>query len=173
MSGRVIDPATEDTRGKRRFRDFSDGPIEDLGPVDAGRGEQADGQATKTAEDSTDHFQASADMRAIAERSVEQARQAFDGFIGAAQRAVDMFGQTAGRGAKDVAEKAMAFAEKDMAISFDFARKLVRARGVQDVLKLQADYVNAQVQLFSEHARADPARAENDTSAWSRARKDF
>jgi hypothetical protein len=157
MSGRVIDPGTKDTRGKRRFRFFSDGPIEDLGPVDAGRG---DGQATKTAEDCADHFQVSADMRALAEKSVEQARQAFDGFIGAAQHAVDMFGETAGKGAKDVVEKAVTFAEKDMAISFDFARKLVRARGVQDVLRLHTEYVNAQLQLFSEHVRTDPARAE-------------
>jgi phasin len=160
MSGRVIDLSTEDTRGKRRFRDFSEGPIEDLGPVDAGRGERADGQATRTPGHSTADFQVSADMRDMVEKSVEQARQAFDSFIGAARRAVDMFGETAGKGAKDVAEKAVTFAEKDMAISFDFARKLVRAHDVQDVLKLQAEYVNAQVQLFSEHVRTDPARAE-------------
>jgi len=158
MSERVIHPGTEDSRGKRRFRYFSEGPIEDLGPVDAARGERADEQATTAG--NSDHFEVSADMRAIAERSVEQARQAFDGFIGAAQRAVDMFGETAGKGAKDVAEKAVTFAEKDMALSFEFARQLVRARGVQDVLKLHTDYVNAQVQLFSEHARTDPARSE-------------
>jgi hypothetical protein len=155
MSERVVDPSTENSRGKRRFRYFSEGPIEDLGPVDAGRREQA-----TTAGHPTDDFQVSADMQAMVEKSVEQARQAFDGFIGAAQRAVDMFGETAGKGAKDIAEKAVAFAEKDMAISFDFARKLARARGVQDVLKLQTEYVNAQVQLFSEHVRTDPARAE-------------
>jgi hypothetical protein len=159
MSERVSDPSTENSRGKRRFRDFSEGPIEDLGPVDAGCGERADEQAT-TASHPTDDFQVSADMRAMVEKSVEQARQAFDGFIGAAHRAVDMFGETAGKGAKDLAEKAMIFAEKDMAISFDFARKLARARGVQDVLKLQTEYVNAQVQLFSEHARTAPARGE-------------
>ena len=155
MSERDADPDPKDKRGKRRFRYFSEGPIEDLGPVDAARGEQADEQATKTAGHATDHFQVSADIRAIAERSVEQARQAFDGFIGAAQHAVDMFGETAGKGAKDIAEKAVTFAEKDMAISFEFARQLVQARGVQDVLKLHTDYVNAQVQLFSEHARTE------------------
>ena len=158
MSERVVDPSTENWRGKRRFRYFAEGPIEDLGPVDARRGERADEQATP-ADHATDQFQVSADVRVIAEKSVEQARQAFDGFIGAAQRAVDMFGETAGKGAKDIAEKAMTLAEKDVAISFDFASKLVQARGVQDVLKLHAEYVNAQVQLFSEHARTDPAHA--------------
>jgi hypothetical protein len=158
MTKRGVDRVTGPREGKR-FRYFSDGPIEDLGPVDARRGERADEQAT-SADHPTDHFQVSADMQAMVEKTVEQARQAFDGFIGAAQRAVDMFGETAGKGAKDVAEKAVTFAEKDMAISFDFARKLVRARDVQDVLRLHTEYVNAQVQLFSEHVRTDPARAE-------------
>jgi Phasin protein len=121
MNKRGADRSNEDAHGKRGFRYFSEGPIEDLGPVDAARAKRADEQAT-TAGHSTDHFQVSADMRAIA-------------------------------------EKAMAFAQKDLAISFDFARQLVRAQGVQDVLKLQADYVNAQVQLISDHARTDAARA--------------
>jgi len=146
MSESAADPGTEDLRGKRRFRDFSEGPIEDLGPVYTARAdERAD----------ADQFQVPDDIRALAERSVEQAREAFDGFIGAAQHAVDMFGETAGKGAKDIAEKAVTFAEKDMAISFEFARRLVQARGVQDVLKLQTDYVNAQVQLLSEQVRTE------------------
>jgi phasin len=164
MSKRGVDAGIEESRGGKRFRYFSEGPIEDLGPVVAGSreraDEQADEQAATTAGHSADHFQVSADMRAIAENSVEQARQAFNGFIGATHRAVDMFGETAGKGAKEIAEKAMTFAEKDMTLSFEFARKLVRAHDVQDVLKLQAEYVNAQMQLFSEHARADPVRGE-------------
>ncbi len=156
MTKRDVDLGAGSHSG-RRFRFFADGPIEDLGPVDPGRGELGDGQRT-AASLPTDQFQVSADMRDIVEKSVEQARQAFDGFIGAAQRAVDMFGETAGKGAKDIAEQAMTFAEKDMAISFEFARQLVRARGMQDVLKLQTEYVNAQLQLFSEHARTDPVR---------------
>lgn len=147
-------------RKDRRSRFFSEGPIEDLGPVDARRDEIPDEQSTETAERAADPFQVSADMRAMAEKSVERARQAFDGFIGAAHRAVDMFGETAGKGAKDVAEKAMTFAERDMALSFEFARNLVQARDVQDVLRLQKEYVNAQMQLFSEHAQTIPVRME-------------
>ena len=158
MSKRGVDTSTGESRGGRRSRVFSEGPIEDLGPVDARRDEIPDEQAT--AERAADPFQVSADMRAMAEKSVERARQAFDGFIGAAHRAVDMFGETAGKGAKDVAEKAMTFAERDMALSFEFARNLVQARDVQDVLRLQKEYVNAQMQLFSEHAQTIPVRME-------------
>ena len=61
------------------------------------------------------NFEIPSDMRKFAEQSVEQARQAFGGFINAAQQAVnDMEGRasTARTGAKDVGEKAMTFAQQ-------------------------------------------------------------
>src|SRR6184192_3761353 len=39
----------------------------------------------------SDRFEVPAEMRALAEKSVEQARQAFDGFISAAHQAVSAF----------------------------------------------------------------------------------
>ena len=148
-------PVTGSHEG-RRFRYFPDGPIEDLGPVDlapvdAVRGENADRQETTPAGSLADHFQVSAEMRAIAENSVEQARLACDGLLGAAHRVVDTFAgqaETAGKGTKGIAESAMTLAEQDIANSFEFARALVRARDAQDVLKLQAEYIKAQMQLF-------------------------
>jgi phasin len=95
-------------------------------------------------------------MRAFAEKSVEQARQAFDGFISAAHQAVNTIegqAQTARQGAKDVTEKAMTFAEQNVASSFEFAQQLVRAKDIQDVMKLQADYIKRQMQAFSEQAK--------------------
>ena len=56
----------------------------------------------------TDRFDVPPEMRAFAEKSVEQARQAFDGFISAAHHAVNAFegqAQTARKGAKDVTER--------------------------------------------------------------------
>ena len=61
--------------------------------------------------------------------------------------------QTARKGAKDVTEKAMTFAEQNIASSFEFAQQLVRAKDVQEVLRLQADYVQRQMQVLSEQAR--------------------
>jgi phasin len=95
-------------------------------------------------------------MRAFAEKSVEQARQAFDGFISAAHHAVNTLeGQAhnARQGAKDVTDKAMTFAEQNVASSFEFAQQLVRAKDIQDVMKLQADYIKQQMQVFSEQAK--------------------
>jgi phasin len=101
-------------------------------------------------------FEIPSEMRAFAERSVEQAKQAFDGFISAAHQAVStMEGQaeTARKGASQVTEKAMNFAEQNVARSFEFAQQLVRAKDVQEVMKLQAEYVRTQLQVFTEQAR--------------------
>ena len=56
-----------------------------------------------------DRFELPPDMRVFAEKSVEQAKQAFDGFITAANKAVSTFegqSETARESAKQVTEKA-------------------------------------------------------------------
>lgn len=138
--------STTPPRRGRRFRDFSDGPIEDLGPVAAARAAIAESPAA------TDHAHEGVDARAMAARSVAQARQACDELLVVAHRLVDTFGGQAdsvGKGARGMAERAMTFAERDIANSFEFAQKLVRARNLQEVMKLQAEYLQARMQLFS------------------------
>ena len=104
----------------------------------------------------TDRFELPPDMKAFAEKSVEQAKQAFDGFITAAHQAVSTLeGQTetARQSAKDVTEKAITFAQKNIASSFEFVQKLVQAKDFQEVLKLQTDYVKTQMQVLTEQAK--------------------
>ena len=89
-------------------------------------------------------------------RSVEQARQAFEGFISAAQRAMTAFegqAESARQGAKDVTEKAMTFAERNITGSFDFAQRLVQAKDVEEMLKLQANYIKTQMQVLADQAK--------------------
>ena len=61
--------------------------------------------------------------------------------------------ETARKGARDVTEKAMTFAERNMASAFAFAQDLVRARDLQEVLRLQADYIRRQMETMTEQAR--------------------
>jgi phasin len=101
-------------------------------------------------------FEIPAEMRQMAEQSVEQARKAFEGFITAAQQAVTTVeGQAAAAqvGAKDVGRKAMTFAGQNMATSFDFVQKLLRAKDVQEVLRLQSEFIRAQMEALSGQAR--------------------
>ena len=104
----------------------------------------------------SDRFEVPPELRTFAEKSVEQARQAFDGFISAAHHAMSTFegqAESARKGARDVTEKAMTFAERNMASAFEFAHELVRARDLQEVLRLQGDYIRRQMEALTEQAR--------------------
>jgi len=85
------------------------------------------------AKEGTPRFEIPADMRALAEKNVEQAKQAFDIFISAAQHAVSTAENQAATmqaGAKEVGELAMGFAERNITSSFEFnAFKGQRPRG--------------------------------------------
>ena len=108
------------------------------------------------AKDPMSSFEIPNEMRHMAEQSVAQAKVAFDGFITAAQKAVTTFeGQAAAAqaGAKDVGQKAMSFAEQNVATSFDFAQKLVRAKDVQEMMRLQAEFIKTQMAAMSEQAK--------------------
>lgn len=102
------------------------------------------------------NFEAPQDMRRFAEQSVEQARNAFDGFITAAQKAMSTFeGQTAAAqaSAKDIGQKAITFAQHNVAASFEFAQRIARARDMQEVMQLQAEFMKAQMQTLAEQAK--------------------
>src|SRR6266436_45831 len=120
------------------------------------------------AKDPMSSFEIPSEMRNLAEQSVEQARKAFDGYMTAAQQAVEALeGQAtvAQAGTKNVGKKAMTFAEQNVATSFEFAQKLVRAKDVQEVLRLQGEFVQAQMQaLVKPHPRSPwkpPSRDRN------------
>lgn len=101
-------------------------------------------------------FEIPADMRKFAEQSVEQARKAFDGFVSATNKAVSDIEEranTARSGVRDVSGRAIGFAQHNIASSFDFAQKLVQARSVEEVLKLQQDYIQDQMQALNEQAK--------------------
>ena len=73
------------------------------------------------------NFEMPKEMRVFAEKSMEQAKQAFDSFCSVTQKAVSNADRQAA-GAKDVGELALRFAERNIASSFAFAEQLVRAK---------------------------------------------
>ena len=101
-------------------------------------------------------FEVPPEMRALAEKSVAQAKQAFDGFITAARQAtatMDTTATNAQSGAKDVTQFAMRCAERNIASSFDLAQKLVHAKDSQEVMALHSDYVKQQMNALTEQAK--------------------
>jgi hypothetical protein len=101
-------------------------------------------------------FQVSPEMRALAEQSVVQAKQAFDSVVIAAKGAVsNIEGQAvaAQASAKNVQQKAIAFAGQNVDASFEFARRVLAAQTGEDVARIQAEYLKSQMQALSEQAR--------------------
>jgi phasin len=101
-------------------------------------------------------FEVPADLRAMTEKSMEQARVAFNTFMNAAQQAVSQFeGQAKAvqAGAKEVSEKAMSYAERNVANTFAFADRLVHAKDIQQVIALQTEFVQAQMKEFAAQAK--------------------
>ena len=101
-------------------------------------------------------YEVPSEMRDFAEKSVEQARKAFEGFMGAAQKAagaMDGAPFPVPAQMKDMGAKAMGFAETNVKAAFDLAQKLVHAKDMQEVLALQSEYLRAQMAAIQEQAR--------------------
>ena len=108
------------------------------------------------ANDPTWNFDVPTQMRQFAEQSVEQAKKAVDGFLTAAQKTASTLetqANTAQAGAKDVREKVMGFAEENINNSFDFAQKLVRAKDIQEVMRLQQEFLQQQMRAMQSQAK--------------------
>ena len=95
-------------------------------------------------------------LRDFAERSVEQARKAFEGFLTVAQRASGVAGEatnTSQSGAKSVGAHVLTYTERNVNAAFDLAQKLVRAKDPQEALTLQNEYLKAQLAALQEQAK--------------------
>jgi phasin len=96
------------------------------------------------------------EVRAFVEQSVAQARAAFDGIATAATQTVAQWqgqAQAARAGASEIAHKSMAYAEKNMASTFEFAQKLMHAKDPTEVMRLQQEYIARQMQTLSSQAQ--------------------
>ncbi len=100
-------------------------------------------------------YQVPNEVRDFAEKSVEQARKAFEGFAGAAQKALNSTTDLpiVPPGAKDVGSKAFSYAEANVNAAFDLAQKLVKAKDPQEVFQLQADFVKSQFEAIQEQTK--------------------
>jgi phasin len=100
-------------------------------------------------------FEIPKEMRSMAEASFDQARKAFETFLGSAQQtasAIEGKGETVRAGAKDISARAVAFAEKNVAASLEFAQQLLHAKDLTEVMRLHSDYVQGQMKSLAEQA---------------------
>ena len=96
----------------------------------------------------------------VAERSVDQARKAFEKFLSSAQQtaaqqiagSLEERSATVRAGAKDISTKAISYAEKNVQSSLDYAEKLLHAKDLTEVMRLHSEYVQAQMRSLAEQA---------------------
>ena len=108
------------------------------------------------AKDSSANFEIPVEMKAFAEKSMEQARQAFDSFINATQTAVttaESRAASARSGVKDVVDLAMRYSERNIATSFEFAQRLLHAKDAKEVTAIHSEYVNSQIAALTDQAK--------------------
>ncbi len=101
-------------------------------------------------------------MREMAERSVSEAKKAFDGFIQATHKAVGAAEGTATAaqaGTKDLNAKAVAFAEANVAAAFTFASKMIAAKDMQSLVALQTEFMQSQMKTLAEQSQSLGAAA--------------
>ena len=104
---------------------------------------------------SDDRFEIPKDMRAMAEASFEQARKTFEKFVASAQAAtgtIEERNAAAAAGAKDIGSKAIAYAEKNVQASLDYAQSLLKAKDLPEVMRLHSEYVQGQMRALAEQA---------------------
>lgn len=89
-------------------------------------------------------FSVPEDVRDAMDKSVQQARTGFEKMMQAADEAARGLDEKAGAAQKqilDMRRKTMAFTEQNVAAAFDLAAKLVKASSIDEVMKLQTEYM--------------------------------
>ncbi|CAN7671753.1 phasin family protein [Bradyrhizobium sp. LjRoot220] len=100
-------------------------------------------------------FEIPKEMRSMAEASFEQARQTFEKFLSSAHEAagsIEERGAAARTNAKEIGSKAVAFAEKNVQTSLDYAQSLLKAKDLTEVMRLHSEYVQGQMRALAEQA---------------------
>jgi hypothetical protein len=100
-------------------------------------------------------FEMPPEMKVLAEQSIEATRKAFQGYLAATEKALGMVETATGASgaARDLGRKAMGFAQENVIDSFAFIDKLMRARDVEEVVRLQSEFAQAQGKKLAEQTR--------------------
>jgi hypothetical protein len=109
------------------------------------------------------------EVRDFADRSVEQAKKAFDGFMGVVNAAIDGESPQPTESlvsAANLSRLAVGFAERNVQGALELAHNMLHATDLTQVLELQRDFLESQMKALKsqrrslEEASADSAPAD-------------
>lgn len=104
----------------------------------------------------TQQLEIPCEMRVVAERSVEQAKLAFDNYIQVIEDTASTFEERVEAsqvGPQDISKMAMNFALRDTISAFEFAQKIIQARNIGEFIRFLAEFINLQLQVLSEQLK--------------------
>jgi phasin len=90
-----------------------------------------------------------AELRDLAEKTIDQAEKAFGMFFDAAGKSMTSM---PGAGT-DISRQALSFTEQNMKAAFEHARKLVHATDLQEAMRIQSEFLRSQFTNAGEHMR--------------------
>src|ERR1700754_4213052 len=104
-----------------------------------------------------------AELRDLAEKTIEQAEKAFGMFFDAAGKSLSSMPG----GGSEISKQALTFTEQNMRAAFEHARKLVHANDLQEAMRIQSEFLRSQFTSAGEHMRqitGDAMSAAKDAS---------
>src|SRR5207244_11974303 len=90
-----------------------------------------------------------AELRDLAEKTIDQAEKAFGMFFDAAAKSMSSMPSPG----TEISKQALTFTEQNMKAAFEHARKLVHATDLQEALRIQSEFVRSHVNHPGEHMR--------------------
>jgi phasin len=94
------------------------------------------------------------ELRDFAERSVDQARKAFDSFISAAREALAAAGAASEPGMASVGAELLGFTAHNVNAGFDLAQEVAQAKDLHEALALHNAYLKAERRALDAQAEA-------------------
>ena len=90
-----------------------------------------------------------AELRDLAEKTIDQAEKAFGMFFDAAGKSIASVSSPG----TEISKQALSFTEQNMKAAFDHARKLVHATDLQEAMRIQSEFLRSQFTNAGEHMR--------------------
>jgi phasin len=90
-----------------------------------------------------------AELRDLAEKTIEQAEKAFDMFFDAANKSIASIPSPG----TDMSKRALSLTEQNIKAAFEHARKLVHATDLQEAMRIQSEFLRSQFTSAGEHMR--------------------
>jgi phasin len=87
-----------------------------------------------------------AQIKEVAEKTIDQAERGFSAFIEAANKSISMIPNPT----TDMSLRALSLTEQNMKAAFDHAKKLLQAKDLQEAMRIQAEFLKAQYEAATE-----------------------